>query len=291
MSNFFYNSTALSNDAYVRTYDHTATEGGDKGDVKWITRLDAYLDMLKALDAGTVTVDGAQSPDAATRETANKILSMLGSFKGCLSSGKERRLSAKDVHFPMGRPFGFTDKDVTRVVSLMYDLDLLRIYNGDPSELSKMYDGIKRIFSPDSEVNEEQVKNIMEHEMKKCCCTGMASYIGLNRKENGEKPDTHVCKNIGVSKDNTPIYHGIGAAAMNEASSIINGARNEQYGKPEDCFAAIAGAWSSLIGHSFTPRDVARMMIVLKCVRDSHQSKHDNMVDAIGYAAIASELD
>lgn len=143
--------------------------------------------------------------------------------------------------------------------------------------------------APDTEESASLVKKALDRQKEDCRCVSMAAYIGLNRKENEKKESGCACGSDCKCKKEP--YTGIGAKAMNEAATIINGARNEEYGKPEDCFAAIAGAWSSMIDKPLTPRDVARMMVVLKCIRDSHQSKHDNMVDAIGYAAIASEME
>lgn len=280
MSKFYYDSTAMSPVAFLRVYRTDAKSGGASDALIRIPLATAFS-LFEALNAGTVTVDGVHSDQRHIQRMANRVLEFVGAFKGRLSSGKTNGIRVEDVHFPMGRPHGWTDEDVTRVVSLMYDLDLLRVIDGDPSELRKMSDGIKSLFPKDKEEPEEQVKKATERQMKDCSCTGMAAYIGLNRK----KDEAHVCK-CGKKP-----YDGIGAKAMNEAAGIINGDRNTDYGKPEDCFAAIAGAWSSMIGKDLTPRDVARMMVVLKCIRDSHKSKHDNMVDAIGYAAIASEME
>lgn len=241
MSKFYYDSAALSPVAFLRVYGADAKSGGVT-DALIRVPLATALSLFEALNAGTVTVDGVHSDQRYIQQLASRVLEFVGAFKGRLSPGKTNDIRVEDVHFPMGRPHGWTDEDVTRVVSL---------------------------------------KKVTERQMKDCSCTGMAAYIGLNRK----KDEAHVCK-CGKKP-----YDGIGAKAMNEAAGIINGDRNTDYGKPEDCFAAIAGAWSSMIGKDLTPRDVARMMVVLKCIRDSHKSKHDNMVDAIGYAAIASEME
>ncbi len=81
-----------------------------------------------------------------------------------------------------------------------------------------------------------------------------------------------------------------------EASAIINGERQDQYGNPEDSFALIAWFWNAYLRTSatithlpLTPRDVALMMVLFKLAREAHQAKRDNLVDAAGYPAIAAD--
>ena len=77
---------------------------------------------------------------------------------------------------------------------------------------------------------------------------------------------------------------------LDEAKRIVNGARNEDYGTPEDNFARIATMWSVILGTEVTPRQVATCMIALKLARDAFQPKRDNLVDIAGYAHCASTL-
>lgn len=79
---------------------------------------------------------------------------------------------------------------------------------------------------------------------------------------------------------------------LEEASDIISGARQEEYGKPEDSFQKIADYWSIYLGHQVSAQDVALMMVMLKVARvpDGKKASRDTMVDIAGYAAIGSTL-
>lgn len=78
---------------------------------------------------------------------------------------------------------------------------------------------------------------------------------------------------------------------LEEANKIVNGARNEAYGKPEDNFKRIAVYWSSYLDKEVTTHDVAIMMILLKVARtQSGTGSMDNYVDIAGYAACAGEI-
>ena len=77
---------------------------------------------------------------------------------------------------------------------------------------------------------------------------------------------------------------------LDEAKTIVDGARQKDYGPPEDSFAQIAKYWSiylsaengTLIG--LTAADVAKMMILLKLAREQNAHKRDNLTDMAGYA-------
>lgn len=84
---------------------------------------------------------------------------------------------------------------------------------------------------------------------------------------------------------------------LNKAESIVNGEREEQYGKPEDNFAFIAKLWNvwlnknGVVSNELTAHDVAVMMTMLKLARiGSGQRKDDNYIDACGYLACAAEI-
>jgi len=98
---------------------------------------------------------------------------------------------------------------------------------------------------------------------------------------------------------------------LEKALEIINGERQDSYGKPEDSFQLIADYWnvylinlqkSILVKHGLnlddyklvnllTPLEVAEMMMLFKIARMAGQGKHlDNIVDLAGYAGIAGDM-
>lgn len=82
-----------------------------------------------------------------------------------------------------------------------------------------------------------------------------------------------------------------GRAICEEALKTINGARQDQYGNPEDTFARIANLWSAYLEVEVKAENVADMMCLLKIAREKGgKGKRDNMVDLIGYAALGAEM-
>ena len=87
-----------------------------------------------------------------------------------------------------------------------------------------------------------------------------------------------------------------GRAITEEALRTINGERQDQYGNPEDTFRLIAHLWtaylySAALPITITPVMVADMMCLLKIAREKGgKGKRDNMVDLIGYAALAARM-
>lgn len=87
-----------------------------------------------------------------------------------------------------------------------------------------------------------------------------------------------------------------GRAICEEALKTINGERQDQYGDPEDSFVKIARQWTAYLSGcgdviSITPPMVADMMVLLKIARENGgKGKRDNMVDLIGYAALAARM-
>lgn len=81
-----------------------------------------------------------------------------------------------------------------------------------------------------------------------------------------------------------------------DALKIINGERQDTYGNPEDSFSSIANVWKWYfksmynINICITPKDVAIMMTLLKMARECNQNKEDNIIDAIGYLALAGDM-
>jgi len=85
---------------------------------------------------------------------------------------------------------------------------------------------------------------------------------------------------------------------LDKVRDIINGERDDMYGNPEDSFSMIADLWDAYLGqiegadHGILhPKDVAMMMALLKIARETHRPTRDNLVDAIGYLALAADMD
>lgn len=80
------------------------------------------------------------------------------------------------------------------------------------------------------------------------------------------------------------------ASVLNEANSIVNGARASTYGGPEDSFRTISRLWSAYIDYPFSPTDVAILLGLLKVARLRNSPDHrDSWVDLAGYAACGAE--
>ena len=88
-----------------------------------------------------------------------------------------------------------------------------------------------------------------------------------------------------------------GVAIAMDALQVINGARQDRYGEPEDNFMSIAAMWTAYLRARnavlppLTPEDVANMMILLKMSRIVGGVYHrDNDVDLIGYALLGADM-
>jgi len=81
---------------------------------------------------------------------------------------------------------------------------------------------------------------------------------------------------------------------LEKANKIVNGEREQQYGKAENNFQTIADLWTAYCGcfdDPFMPTDVAMMMALLKIARiKSCTATEDSFVDLAGYAACGGEI-
>jgi len=82
----------------------------------------------------------------------------------------------------------------------------------------------------------------------------------------------------------------------NEAMTIVSGARQDAYGKPEDNFERIARLWTAYLQNigveaDLTAFNVAAMMRLMKearlCANPNHR---DSLVDLIGYTLCQAEI-
>ena len=78
---------------------------------------------------------------------------------------------------------------------------------------------------------------------------------------------------------------------LEAAQAIVSGAREEQYGRPEDNFTRIAALWGAYLGRLLTASDVAAMMVLFKVGRlSTGAGSDDTWVDIAGYAACGCEV-
>lgn len=119
----------------------------------------------------------------------------------------------------------------------------------------------------------------------------------------GEEPPTHMDgptdKEIAMARleADRKMQPQRGRAICEDALRTINGARQDQYGSPENTFKKIADLWTAYLFSNdpidlrITPAMVADMMCLLKIAREKGgKGKRDNMVDLIGYAALAANM-
>ena len=88
-------------------------------------------------------------------------------------------------------------------------------------------------------------------------------------------------------------------SVLSTADSVVNGARADVYGGPEDSFQLIARLWEpylsakciSMDGACIEPEDVAVMMGLLKVARLAQSPDHeDSWIDLAGYTACGAEI-
>lgn len=91
-------------------------------------------------------------------------------------------------------------------------------------------------------------------------------------------------------KTRVGIMEYLNGRLLNEAFAVLNQDRQEDYGSPQESFNRIALLWSAWVGKPLTAHDVACMMVLLKMAREAHQHKHDNLLDAAGYVALAEDM-
>ena len=110
-------------------------------------------------------------------------------------------------------------------------------------------------------------------------------------RSRGAKLEVQLARFLGKPVLTYPDLTPLDDSILDEAKRITEGARNADYGNPENDFAHIAGFWSAHLGQEVTPRDVAVMMILLKLGRVSQGVKRDNWVDIAGYARCGSRIE
>lgn len=79
-------------------------------------------------------------------------------------------------------------------------------------------------------------------------------------------------------------------AALEQASSLINGPRQEAYGSPSENFERLAVRISQIVKTPINKRQAAQIMVELKLARLAHSHHEDSVIDAIAYLALMMEL-
>ena len=79
-------------------------------------------------------------------------------------------------------------------------------------------------------------------------------------------------------------------AALDQASSLINGPRQEAYGSPHENFERLAVRISQIIKAPVTKRQAAQILVELKLARLANGYQEDSVIDAIAYLALMMEL-
>jgi hypothetical protein len=79
-------------------------------------------------------------------------------------------------------------------------------------------------------------------------------------------------------------------AALEQASSLINGPRQEAYGSPSENFERLAIRISQIVKVPITKRQAAQMLVELKLSRLANGYQEDSVIDAIAYLALMMEL-
>lgn len=78
---------------------------------------------------------------------------------------------------------------------------------------------------------------------------------------------------------------------LESAKELINGKRQDEYGKPEASFSKTALFWSAYLGVPISAKDVCVLMCLLKLARESFWHKRDNLLDAAGYIGLAQDME
>lgn len=77
---------------------------------------------------------------------------------------------------------------------------------------------------------------------------------------------------------------------VQEATTLVNGDRQDDYGDMGDSFRRIAGLWSAYLGTHVDAYDVGKMMILLKVSRAKNTNHRDSYIDIVGYVECIDKL-
>lgn len=162
-------------------------------------------------------------------------------------------------------------------------------------KLDEMLDALDRNDMPAAMMailglREETTKHV-EKELHKCTCGGNCTCKAAHSEAPVEPVEPSAFNETAAAD-----LHPRGLTLFNDAFKTINGERQDAYGNPEDSFSVIADFWQTYLkGRGMNVMvnalDVAHMMCLLKIARESAgKGKRDNVVDLLGYAAIAGVM-
>ena len=81
------------------------------------------------------------------------------------------------------------------------------------------------------------------------------------------------------------------SSILEYAKELLNGDRQKQYGDPVENYEKIATIYNTLNGIvSLDAEDIALIMVIVKLVREQHQHKADNLIDAAAYLEIYNRI-
>lgn len=73
-------------------------------------------------------------------------------------------------------------------------------------------------------------------------------------------------------------------SVLEEASMLVHGDRQEQYGHPTDCYTPVGRIWGAILGiPDIPPETVVLMLSGMKTGREATHPDRENRVDACGY--------
>jgi hypothetical protein len=75
-----------------------------------------------------------------------------------------------------------------------------------------------------------------------------------------------------------------------EALSLVNGERKNEYGNINESFMRISSLWSAYLGCNIDKFDVAKMMMLLKISRAKNNNHRDSYVDIVGYIECIDQM-
>jgi len=70
---------------------------------------------------------------------------------------------------------------------------------------------------------------------------------------------------------------------LEEAGSLVDGPRQEDYGHPSEDFGRTARMWTAILGINVSAVQVGLCMVALKISRHCNKPGRDNLVDGAGY--------